>query len=133
METVRSSRRSFLRTASAAATENFMVLENHAVDRPEWGDIVANIKPIIDKGYVNLPTGPGLGITLDEDAIKKSLGGRGYFEPTPQWDLEQMNPGRGGPAAPGRGPGGPGRGPAAPGRGPAAPGRGRGPNDRLWS
>jgi len=117
----------FANVHCAAATDNFLVLENHAVDRPEWGDIVANIKPIVDNGYVNLPTGPGLGITLNEDAIKKSYpSGRGYFDPTPQWDLEQMNPGRGGPAAPGRAPGGP-------GRGPAAPGRGRQPNDRLWS
>ncbi len=117
----------FANVHCAAATDNFLVLENHAVDRPDWGDIVANIKPIIDNGYVNLPTGPGLGITLNEDAIKKNLpSGRGYFDATPQWDLEQMNPGRGGPAAPGRGPGGP-------GRGPAAPGRGRQANDRLWS
>ena len=84
---------------------------------PAWGDVVANIKPIIDKGYINVPNGPGLGITLNEDAIRKNLqNGPGYFEPTPQWDLEQMSPGR-------RGPGG----------APATPGRGRQPNDRLWS
>jgi L-alanine-DL-glutamate epimerase-like enolase superfamily enzyme len=83
----------FANVHCAAATENFLVLENHAVDRPEWGDIVANIKPIIDKGYANLPTRPGLGITLNEDAIRKMLpGGKGYFEPTPQWDYEQMVP-----------------------------------------
>ena len=109
----------------AAATENFLVMENHAVDIPSWGDPVANIKPIIDKGYINVPNGPGLGITLNEEAIKKNLqDGRGYFDPTPQWDLEQMNPGRGGPAAPGRG---------GPGGAPTTPGRGRAPNDRLWS
>ena len=86
----------------AAATENFLVLENHAVDKPDWGDIVANIKPIINKGYVNVPDGPGLRHHAqrrsDQEAAQH---GPGYFEPTPQWDLEQMNPGRGGPA-PGR-------------------------------
>jgi len=73
----------------AAATENFLVMENHAVDVPEWGDIVDGIpKPIVNKGHIRVPDGPGLGITLNEEAIRKQLREPGYFEPTPQWDRD---------------------------------------------
>jgi L-alanine-DL-glutamate epimerase-like enolase superfamily enzyme len=71
----------------AAATENFLVLENHDVDNPEWGDIVDGVeKPIVRKGYIQVPDGPGLGITLNEEALKKQMTEPGFFEPTPQWD-----------------------------------------------
>jgi len=74
----------------AAATENFLVLENHFVDQPAWGDIVDGIeKPIINRGFIKVPEGPGLGITLNEEAVKKQLAEPGYFEPTPQWDKER--------------------------------------------
>ena len=81
---------SFANVHCAAATENFLVMENHAVDRPEWGDVIDGVeKPIINKGYITVPSGPGLGITLNEEALKKQLRDGGYFEPTPQWDLPQ--------------------------------------------
>jgi L-alanine-DL-glutamate epimerase-like enolase superfamily enzyme len=72
----------------AAATENFLVLENHAVDVPYWGDLVEGIdKPIINKGFITVPEKPGLGITLNEEACKKYLRqGEGWFEPTDQWN-----------------------------------------------
>jgi len=74
----------------AAATSNFLVLENHSVDQPEWGDIVDGVeKPIVNKGFIKVPDGPGLGFTLNEEAIKKQLREPGYFEPTPQWDHPQ--------------------------------------------
>jgi L-alanine-DL-glutamate epimerase-like enolase superfamily enzyme len=74
----------------AAATSNFLVLENHAVDRPEWGDIIDGVeKPIVNKGFVRVPDGPGLGFTLNEEAIKKQMREPGYFEPTPQWDIKE--------------------------------------------
>lgn len=73
----------------AAATENFMVLENHSVDDAGWADIVEGIeKPVINKGYITLPNGPGLGITLNEEALKSRVRG-GYFLPTPEWDIPQ--------------------------------------------
>ena len=63
----------------AAATENFLVLENHSVDDAGWADIVEGIeKPVINKGYITLPNGPGLGITLNEEALKSRVRG-GYF------------------------------------------------------
>jgi len=74
----------------AAATENFLVLENHSVDVPTWGDIVKGVeKPIINKGFIKVPETPGLGFEIDEDAIKKMLREPGYFEPTPQWDNKE--------------------------------------------
>ncbi len=70
----------------AAATENFLVCENHSVDVPTWADIVDGIeKPFVNKGFIPVPNGPGLGITLNEEALKKQVRG-GYFEPTPEWD-----------------------------------------------
>jgi L-alanine-DL-glutamate epimerase-like enolase superfamily enzyme len=74
----------------AAATENFLVLENHDIDNPAWGDIVDGVpKPIIQKGFIPVPNGPGLGVTLNEEAVKKQLTVPGYFEPTPQWDPKE--------------------------------------------
>jgi len=75
----------------AAATENFLVLENHDVDNPRWGDIVDGVeKPIIRKGHIKVPDGPGLGITLNEEALKKQLTEPGFFDPTLQWDAPKM-------------------------------------------
>lgn len=75
----------------AAATENFLVLENHSVDVPTWADIVDGVeKPIVNKGYIKVPDGPGLGITLNEEALKKQIREpNGYFEPTPEWDPKE--------------------------------------------
>jgi L-alanine-DL-glutamate epimerase-like enolase superfamily enzyme len=76
----------------AAATENFLVLENHSVDVPWWSDLVDGVeKPIVNHGFVTVPSGPGLGITLNEDAVKRHLGEPGYFEPTPEWDKERSH------------------------------------------
>ncbi len=75
----------------AAATENFLAQENHWLDVPWWQDIVEGVeKPIIDKGYITVPDKPGLGVTLNEDVVRRHLQpGTGYFEPTPQWDNER--------------------------------------------
>jgi L-alanine-DL-glutamate epimerase-like enolase superfamily enzyme len=76
----------------AAATENFLVMENHSVDVPWWGDLVEGIeKPIVNKGYITVPDKPGLGITLNEAVVKQHLAEPGYFEPTPQWDVDRTN------------------------------------------
>jgi len=72
----------------AAATRNFLALENHSLDVPWWQDLVTGIeKPIINKGYIKVPDTPGLGVTLNDDELKKHVKpGTGYFEPTPMWD-----------------------------------------------
>ncbi len=78
---------------AAAATENFLVLENHAVDVPYWSDLVDGVdKPIVNKGYIAVPTKPGLGITLNEEACKQHMvPGEGWFEPTDQWNNVRSN------------------------------------------
>lgn len=75
----------------AAATRNFLALENHSLDVPWWQDLVEGIqKPIIDKGYITVPDTPGLGVTLNDDVMKQHLQPHtGYFEPTTEWDHER--------------------------------------------
>ena len=75
----------------AAATENFLALENHSLDVPWWQDLAEGIeKPIVNKGYITVPDKPGLGVTLNEDMVRQHLApGTGYFEPTTEWDKER--------------------------------------------
>jgi L-alanine-DL-glutamate epimerase-like enolase superfamily enzyme len=75
----------------AAATLNFLALENHSLDVPWWSDLVDGIeKPIIKDGFITVPNKPGLGVTLNEDVVRQHLiPGTGYFEPTTQWDHEK--------------------------------------------
>ncbi len=76
----------------AAATENFLVLENHSVDVSWWSDLVQGVeKPIVNHGFITVPDGPGLGITLNDDVMKQHLLEPGYFEPTPEWDKERSH------------------------------------------
>lgn len=76
----------------AAATENFIALEHHFTDVPFWGDLInTGSKPIIQNGYISVPDAPGLGFTLNEEAVQEHLipEDRGFFEPTQQWDSEK--------------------------------------------
>ena len=74
----------------AAATEGFLVMENHSVDIPWWDSLIDGVeKPILNKGYVRVPEGPGLGFTLNEEAMKQHLIDKNYFDPTPEWDRER--------------------------------------------
>src|SRR6266480_1481787 len=76
----------------AAATDNFLVLENHSVDVPWWGDLVAGIdKPIVNHGFITVPEKPGLGVTLNDEVVKQHLLEPGYFEPTPEWNKERSH------------------------------------------
>jgi len=78
----------------AAATQNFLALECHAVDYPTWNDLVTGLpNPIIQDGYINVPDAPGLGIDLNEEVVKAHIDPDhpGYFEPTPEWDGEHVN------------------------------------------
>jgi L-alanine-DL-glutamate epimerase-like enolase superfamily enzyme len=75
----------------AAATENFLALENHSVEVPWWDDLVEGIeKPILHRGYISVPEKPGLGITLNDEVVKQHLTpGTSYFGPTTEWDRER--------------------------------------------
>ncbi|MGA2196410.1 MAG: mandelate racemase/muconate lactonizing enzyme family protein [Bryobacteraceae bacterium] len=76
----------------AAATENFLAMENHSIEVPWWGDLVSGVdKPIVDKGFIPVPEKPGLGVELNDDFVKQHLAEPGYFEPTPQWNVDRSN------------------------------------------
>lgn len=76
----------------AAATENFLVLENHSVDLPWWSDLVVGLpSPIIQDGYIEVPETPGLGISdINEEVAREHLNPDkpGYFELTEAWNSE---------------------------------------------
>jgi L-alanine-DL-glutamate epimerase-like enolase superfamily enzyme len=56
-----------------AAVPNFDVLEYHALAVDWWDDLLVREEPVIEDGYVPLPTDPGLGIELDEDVARDHL------------------------------------------------------------
>jgi L-alanine-DL-glutamate epimerase-like enolase superfamily enzyme len=74
----------------AAATQNFLALEHHNIDLPYWENFVKTVdgKPLIEKGFASVPNSPGLGITLNDEEIKKHLNpkDKSYFAPTTEWD-----------------------------------------------
>jgi L-alanine-DL-glutamate epimerase-like enolase superfamily enzyme len=75
----------------AAATQNFLALENHSLDVPWWSSMAQEYlrTPIVNLGWINVPDRAGLGVTLNEDVIRQHLlPGTGYFDPTPEWDQE---------------------------------------------
>jgi L-alanine-DL-glutamate epimerase-like enolase superfamily enzyme len=76
----------------AAATENFLVLEHHHVEDPWWEEMAEGVeKPIVNRGFVRVSEKPGIGVTLNEEAVRKLVRQGGYFEPTPQWDAQPSN------------------------------------------
>lgn len=76
----------------AAATQNFLAMENHSLDVPWWSSLVQEYAstPIVNHGWIQVPDRPGLGITLNDDVVKQHLApGTAYFAPTPEWDHER--------------------------------------------
>ncbi|MBL0743976.1 mandelate racemase/muconate lactonizing enzyme family protein [Chryseolinea lacunae] len=75
----------------AAATQNFVALEHHSVDVDYWTSLVKTKKPMIEKGYANVPDSPGLGIELNDDVVKKHLDPEmpGYFASSAEWDKDR--------------------------------------------
>lgn len=80
----------------AAATENFMVLENHSVDQLEqWSSLVEGLPvPLIENGHIAVPEGPGLGFTgLNEDVLREFSDPDcpEVFASTEAWDNERAH------------------------------------------
>ena len=80
----------------AAATENFMVLENHSVDQLEqWSSLVEGLpEPLIENGHIAVPEGPGLGFTgLNEDVLREfsDPDSPEVFASTEEWDNERAH------------------------------------------
>jgi len=76
---------------TAAATENFIALEHHSVDNPWWEDLVTGLdKPLVKNGYVEVPEKPGVGLELNEEAVKEHLRkGEELFAPTEEWSEQR--------------------------------------------
>ena len=76
---------------TAAATENFVALEHHSVDKPWWEDLVNGLeKPMVQDGYVKVPEKPGVGVELNEEVVKEHLKkGEELFAPTEEWNARQ--------------------------------------------
>lgn len=80
----------------AAATENFLALENHSAnDLSRWSSLVEGLPiPLIENGYIAVPEGPGLGFTdLNHEILREFVDPEepGIFEPTPEWDHERSD------------------------------------------
>ncbi len=74
----------------AAATQNFLALEHHNIDVPHWENFVHTVdgKPLIERGFANVPNSPGLGVTLNEEELKRHMDpkDKSYFAPTTEWN-----------------------------------------------
>ena len=78
----------------AAATQNFLALENHSLDVGWWSSLVeeGTKTPIVNQGWIEVPDRPGLGVTLNEEMVRRHLApGTGYFEPTDRWNTERSH------------------------------------------
>jgi L-alanine-DL-glutamate epimerase-like enolase superfamily enzyme len=76
----------------AAATENFLVLENHSADVASWSELVLELpQPLVQDGYIAVPEAPGLGFTdVNLEVIRDCLHPRDpvLFEASDLWDNE---------------------------------------------
>ena len=75
----------------AAATENFLVLENHSVDHPQWNQLVTGLPdPLIQDGFMAVTEKPRLGFDdVNEEVARRYLNPRNpvYFDQsTDEWD-----------------------------------------------
>jgi gluconate/galactonate dehydratase len=74
----------------AAATENFVALENHSVDTPWWNELVTGLpNPVIQNGFIAVSDKPGLGIEdLNDAMIREHLdpNDQTMWAPTEEWN-----------------------------------------------
>lgn len=75
------------------ATENCVASEFHANDVPWWDDLIISKmpKPLINRGFIDVPDLPGLGIDdLNDELIAEQMSvvHPGLWEPTDDWNFE---------------------------------------------
>src|SRR5438093_296768 len=66
----------------AAATRTFLAMEHHSLDVPWWSSLVQEgvSAPIVQRGFIDVPDRPGLGVTLNEGVVRPHLApGKGIF------------------------------------------------------
>jgi len=80
---------------TAAACENFIALEHHAVDVLWWEDLIEGPpKPLVKDGYIAVPDAPGLGVeSLNEALIAEHINPDvpGQWEDTSAWDSDSAH------------------------------------------
>ncbi|WP_136688939.1 enolase C-terminal domain-like protein [Halorhabdus amylolytica] len=63
-----------------AAIPNMLAVEYHSYELPWWNDLIE--EPLIENGSITIPEQPGLGITLDLDAVAEHMvEGETVFDP----------------------------------------------------
>ncbi len=71
----------------AAVLPNFLAMSHPGALTPGWEELVSGrLAPWMHDGYMEIPHRPGLGVELNEEAVRARLRHPGYFEPTPQYD-----------------------------------------------
>ncbi len=71
----------------AVCTNNFKIQETFDDYSEPWVGQLLPGAPVAKDGWFELPDRPGLGIELNEAAVKAVMkSDKGYFEPTPEWD-----------------------------------------------
>jgi L-alanine-DL-glutamate epimerase-like enolase superfamily enzyme len=71
-----------------AATQNFLAMEWHQ-PQPAWHKDICDKGDLVVKGYIPVPTGPGLGINVNEEAIRAVCRqGEFFTDPTGYWDTQ---------------------------------------------
>lgn len=79
----------------AAATDNFLVLENHSIDIPRWNHLFDGLpKPLIVDGFIQVPEEPGLGLgEINMECLREFIDPRDplCFDPTDMWDSERSH------------------------------------------
>ena len=59
---------------ACSTMRNFLILEFHGWDVADvWNELVVGDEPLIKDGYIKLPDKPGLGLTLNEETVRKHL------------------------------------------------------------
>ena len=77
-----------------AAISSLVAVEHHGLDLPFFRDLVTGLEPdYMADGYVTVPDAPGLGIDLNEEAIRENLrDGADYFASTEEWNRLRVGP-----------------------------------------
>ncbi|NLG29188.1 MAG: mandelate racemase/muconate lactonizing enzyme family protein, partial [Chloroflexi bacterium] len=52
---------------------DFAMIERPGHTIPFYSAIVEQDEPLISNGYIRVPHGPGLGVTLNEDLVRRHL------------------------------------------------------------
>jgi L-alanine-DL-glutamate epimerase-like enolase superfamily enzyme len=71
-----------------AACQNFIAMEWH-MPQPAWHKEITDAGDLVVKGYIPVPTGPGLGIKVNEEAMRPLCRqGEFFTDPTTYWDSQ---------------------------------------------